>query len=82
MKVFADFNAPTLAPAFPDDIPEYGSIKTALRAFERFVENQSRYTEASECTGYLYFGHPGACSNYPDRVLTVGPRGGVRISRG
>ena len=82
MKIYAQFTSPTLAPAFPDDYQEFDSIRAAKVAFERFVDSESRFCNERECQGLLFAGHPEACNGYPEKILTVGPRGGIRMTNG
>lgn len=82
MKCYAQFTGPNLAPPMPDQYETFESVAECRRAFLRFVEKMDRYINGLECEGFIFFGDPegnNPCDTYPDRVISVGPRFGVRV---
>ena len=85
MKVHALwYGGPNYAvPYIPDDIEEFASITAAKRVFEHLASHTDRYypcVEESQTEMHLYFHE--YTENGPDRILTIGPRGGVVMERG
>jgi len=66
-----------------NDIEEFASITAAKRVFEHRAGNTDRYypcVEESQTEMHLYFHE--YTENGPDRILTIGLRGGVVMERG
>jgi hypothetical protein len=66
-----------------DDIEEFASIAAAKRVFEHRAGNTDRYypcVEESQTEMHLYFHE--YTENGPDRILKIGPRGGIVMERG
>jgi hypothetical protein len=66
---------------FPDEYQEFQSLEHAHAIFGAWVDEVSRYTDESNASAWLWFGEPTGqypCDTYPDRVLSVGPRGGIK----
>lgn len=65
----------------PKDCEHFDSIKDAKRSFANRADFNPYYpcVDAETCEMHLYFGpyH----EDGPDRVLTLGKRGGVRVSK-
>ena len=70
------------APPMDDDAEAFASIADAVDSFESRTRDPyypcvKRDTpENGGPTGMLYIGEVG---DYPDRIVTFGPRGGVRV---
>jgi hypothetical protein len=56
------------------------TISDAVSAFRRIARDLGRFEQRVEAT--LHFANSrGELAEYPDRVLSVGPRGGIRVER-
>ena len=67
-----------------EDAEEFDSIKAAKRTFEARADFDPYCPCVDENTeAHLYFVDPSTVSGdpYPDAILTLGPRGGVRMER-
>lgn len=77
-----------------EDVETYDSLSAAIRAFDRLPDpyypcahNDEREDGGPE--GWLFFYDPRDPENpegdvvdvYPDRLLSFGPRGGIRVER-
>lgn len=63
-----------------EDAKLYPSIAAAARQFQRDAEELDRFGQRHEAS--LHFGGDlETLAEYPDRVLSLGPRGGLRIER-
>ena len=61
-----------------DEVTEYSSIRSAALAFQREAEDLARFDQPLEAS--LHFApSKDEVVEYPDRVLSLGPRGGLRI---
>jgi hypothetical protein len=68
----------------PGDVEFFNSVKAAEDTFARRVTFDSRFpcTDSEVATAHLYrVNGEGQYSDCPDYEVTVGPRGGVRITR-
>lgn len=84
MKVTAQFhNWPNLAHPFPEDVQHFRSLRQAVDVFRRRVAGyDTRYpTVTDTATFWIVWGHLDAMPDYPDRIVSVGPRGGVKARR-
>ena len=74
------FGGSSYAAPTTDDAEEFDTIKEAREAFEARADFDPYFPCVSEDTcAHLFFADPRETSDpYPDRVLTLGPRGGVR----
>ena len=83
MKVYALWygGSSYAAPSIPEDIEEFDSIREARDVFESRADFDPYFPcvdESSEM--HLFFADPRESGEeYPDRVLFLGPRGGVRM---
>ena len=62
----------------------FDTLADAIAAFEhRYNGGDSYYRCADEtASAHLYFADPATLHEpYPDRLITIGPRGGVRVER-
>jgi hypothetical protein len=80
------FGGPSYAPPTQDDRERFESIKDAKEAFWRRSDYEPGFPCVEDSEALLYFaGRKGdndeTGGEYPDRRLTIGPRGGVRIER-
>ena len=87
MKVYAQFFFSGFSISYPShpDFETYDSIKEAKGAFYCmcFCDPMTRGCfDIPTARMYLYFGEPAAQDCHPDRVLRIGPRGGVIVERG
>lgn len=85
MKVWAAWHGgPSYAaPYIPEDLETFDSLKAAANETWRRQETSDPYypvVEDSEM--WVYFRDPtNERDPYPDRIITIGPRGGIRIER-
>jgi hypothetical protein len=80
MRVYAhwyggsSYSAPT-----NEDTEEFSSIQSAKDAFWRRADFDPYYPCVEDSSMLLYFSDPRETNDpYPDRELTLGPRGGIR----
>lgn len=79
MKCYLSFAGDCLS-----DADLYDSLKDAVWAFERVAEDLDRFGQQTEASIHFYdrrVHDAPHCNEYPDRVLSLGPRGGVRCER-
>jgi hypothetical protein len=84
MKVYALwFGGSSYAyPTVKDDLEEFASIASAKRVFYSRSDHDPYYPCVEDtCEMFLFFDRPPETDPYPDRILTLGPRGGVRVER-
>jgi hypothetical protein len=66
---------------YPTDAPDagkiYATVGGATRAFEATMRSLERFGQSVEASLHIA-DHDGEFHDYPDYVLTRGPRGGVR----
>jgi hypothetical protein len=76
-------------PHSADDAEVFNSINAAKRAFSAHT-NDRYYPCVDTCdqehggaSAWLFFGdsHPVTGQEYPDRVMSFGPRGGIKVER-
>jgi len=66
-------------PSVEDDLEEFDSLASAKRALQARDDSDPYYPCVSESELQVFFTDPRGLSDpYPDRVYTLGPRGGVR----
>lgn len=84
MKVYAQFHCPGYSTPYPDDYETFDSIKEAKEAFWRRCDFDPRFpcVDKEFAEMHLFFGLPAEQDCYPDRILTIGPRDGIRCERG
>jgi hypothetical protein len=68
-----NYSAPTV-----DDLEIFDSLSDAMRAFRARADFDPYYPCIENPEAWLFFAQP-ENDLYPDRVLTLGPRGGVRV---
>ncbi len=68
----------------PKDAEEFGSLSAAKRSFESRADFDPYYPCVESPEAWLCKGsaESNLGAEYPDYVLTLGPRGGVQCSRG
>ena len=75
---------------YPDQAERFSSLHAAVWEFSRRTEHESSYypgaypepVDAGGPSATITFGpQPPGGDFYPDRVLSFGPRGGVRVQR-
>ena len=66
-----------------DEARRYRTQAAAIRAYRATAEELARYGQTIEATlhGAHGDGHAWEIVEYPDYVLTLGPRGGVHLTR-
>ena len=65
------------------DREEFKSLASARRAYESRAEFDPYYPCVEESEMQIFKSDPAKSTDpYPDLVLTMGPRGGVRVSKG
>ena len=66
-----------------EDVEEFYSFKTAKEVFwSREEQYDPYYPCVEESSASIYFHDPReTCDPYPDRQLSIGPRGGVKVER-
>jgi hypothetical protein len=62
-----------------DEAKFFQSKGAAVDAFERTARELDRYGQKIEAS--LHLGNKDDLSEYPDFVLSLGPRGGLRVER-
>lgn len=70
--------------SIPDDVEAFPSIAAAAREHERRQSGGDPFYPAvgSDSATWVYLYEPSEFEdNYPDRIITTGPRGGTRIER-
>jgi hypothetical protein len=69
------------APEVERDTEEFDSIKQAKAVFEHRAGSDPFYPVVDESTEmWLFFADPRLMDDvYPDRILKIGPRGGVNL---
>jgi hypothetical protein len=77
-----DYNHTPGDPRDPRDVTEHSSLKRAKDAFWRYCEDPHEMADETT-TWNVYFYDPTSedvhGDPYPDRQLSMGPRGGVRV---
>lgn len=63
-----------------DDAKRYPSKKRAIEAFHKVASELARYDQHIEASLH-YARTKGELQEYPDFILSLGPRGGVRVER-
>jgi hypothetical protein len=68
------------------DIEEFSSLRVAgITLYDRVAGNIREFPNVDrDASFHIFFAHPhgpDGVQEYPDRVMTIGPRGGVRIER-
>lgn len=90
MKVYGEFMDATrtgcLYPTTQETVRKFDSIKQAKQAFEQFAAGLDRFSDKRHAEGILFIGTVNPewmfpCDGYPDYILSIGPRGGMRIER-
>ena len=85
LKVYAVwYGGPSYsAPYVQDHTEEFDSIQEAKDTFWRRADFDPYYpcVEDSEMQLFFYDPRDNTVDPYPDRILTMGPRGGVRMER-
>lgn len=85
MKVYmmwhggANYALPTV-----DDAEEFSSLQAAKESFWSRADRDPFYPCVENPEAWILFSDPRENASgdvYPDRVMTLGPRGGVRIER-
>lgn len=64
-----------------DHTIEYDTLSEARESFRRTCDYE-RYGDPQEHTAWIFFYDPRKTPDpYPDRIMTCGPRGGIRTER-
>jgi len=85
MKVYAQFHCPGYSTPYPDQYETFDSIEQAKQDFwQRCCSFDPMFpcVEKDQAEMHLFFGPPDEQDCMPDRILTIGPRDGVRYARG
>lgn len=61
----------------PEDAEECSSIAAAVRSFQRTAEVLDRYGQRCDATIHFAIDDHRKFAEYPDYVLSLGPRGGI-----
>jgi hypothetical protein len=72
------------AAPYPDDYETCATLADARAAFGAWADEVASYAEPQAASAVVYLGEPeGAfpCDCYPDLTMSVGPRGGIIVSR-
>lgn len=64
-----------------DEAKGYQSKWAAVDAFEKTARELDRYGQKIEASLHLQGDGPDEYDEYPDYVLSLGPRGGLRVER-
>ncbi len=85
MKVSAIFygGGSYSAPSVEDDLEHFDSLSAAKSEFADRVSGWNRRFPCVDETAemHVFFGEPNAADPYPDRLIQVGARGGVKVVR-
>jgi len=83
MRIYVQFFCPGYSAPWPDQYDEYSSIKDAKDAFWRICNFDRRYpnVDPERAEFRVYFGPPAEQDCEPDRIIRMGPRGGIRCER-
>lgn len=87
MKVFTLFDSPgNYGPAYVEHTEEFPSLEAAGHALRDRVLGRDSYFPCVDNDARLsvFFSDPRLSEDgdiYPDRLITIGPRGGVRVER-
>ena len=82
MKVWALWHGGSsyAVPSIPDDLEEFTSIGAARETFWSRADWDPQYPCVENSSMVLYFHNPTEDQDpYPDREVTMGPRGGVQV---
>jgi hypothetical protein len=75
MKTYRRIDADTL-----DDAKLYPSMRAAIEAYAETARELDRYGQ--KCEASLHFArNREELQEYPDRVLSLGPKGGIKVER-
>lgn len=76
------FGGPNYALPYDEDIEHFSSLKDAKEAFWRRCDNDPYYpcVNAEESCMWVAVGHVDHIE-YPDEIVTMGPRGGIIVNR-
>lgn len=83
MKVNAQFHCPGYSSPEFNDFEKFDSIADAKEEFWDRCHIDPRFpcVEAEEAQMNLFFGEPAEQDGWPDRILRIGPLGGVTCER-